>query len=121
MSKAMMIPPVLIVSPSHAHGGPQGPQGRPLGQQGVLGVLDGHPLAPELVSGLQLGQQAEVRGDDGGDLRIAAGGLPVAEHDDGLSGGGGLPLPLPAANDRCGVLRNIKSGETRDFQRAIAL
>ena len=47
----------------------------------------GHLDEPDLVARLELGQIAEIRRDHVGDLRISAGGLPVGQHDDGLTSG----------------------------------
>ncbi len=65
-------------------------QGGPLVEQGLLGLADGHLLEAHLVPRLQLAQQPEVGGDDVGDLGVAAGGLAVAQHNDGLALGGHL-------------------------------
>ena len=65
-------------------------QGGALGEQGVLGVLDGDPFKLDLIPCLQLPQDTKVSSDDGGDLGVSPGGLPVGQHDDRLSGGGDL-------------------------------
>ena len=68
----------------------QGLQGSPLVEQSLLGLADGYLFKFYLVACLQLAQQPEVGRDDIGNLGIAAGGLTVAQHDDGLALRGNL-------------------------------
>src|SRR5688572_18797103 len=43
------------------------------------------PAEPEALPGLELSDAPDVERADGGDLRVAAGGLPVDQEDDGLA------------------------------------
>ena len=100
----------------------QGPQSGPLIQQGLLGLLDGDLFKSHLVSGLQLAQAAEVGGDHVGDLGVAAGGLPVGPHDDGLARGGHLHGPEgDAVGDDVAVGDVLDGGPVQAAAHAVKL
>ena len=75
---------------STIHGAAQAAQRSALGKQRLLCGGDGHLFKAHPVARFELGEDAEVRGDNIGDLRVAASGLAVGQHDDRLARRGHL-------------------------------
>ena len=88
----------------------------------LLGFLHGAFLEPHLLSRPKLCKERKIDSDDRGDFGVAAGGLPVCHHHDGLSGAGNLYAPVcdPVREDIITV-RCLDPGTGQPIAHAVAV